>query len=187
MAASHLLVTTNQQPAPYLLSTLSCAGSVQTLALIALTIQTCASYDPPAKPPDMDCTFKDEASGQSHHLLNSLLLNLCLRLTGTTYDLTDLMALNPGITQDRISTDNADYRYTFGVCSTVEAPKECRNSDGSSRVVSLNIVRRYYYCSLTARRLTAHSHFGSLFSLALTLFSLALTPVSVALVIRSLT
>jgi len=91
------------------------ASHLLTLALIALTIQTCASYDPPAKPPDMDCTFKDEASG-------------------TTYDLTDLMALNPGITQDRISTDNADYRYTFGVCSTVEAPKECRNSDGSSRV-----------------------------------------------------
>jgi len=81
------------------------------LSLLALS----QAYDAPAKPDDMSCKFKDEA-------------------TGTSYDLTELMALNPGETQDRISADAADYKYTFAICSTVAAPKECQNADGSSRV-----------------------------------------------------
>jgi len=57
---------------------------------------------------------------------------------GVSFDLSAIADTQSFMLQDRLQTSQQDYIYTFGICTAVEPPANCKTSDGKSRV-------RHYY------------------------------------------
>jgi len=83
-------------------------------ALVSLSL---ASTFPPAQPPNMPCTWTDES-------------------IGTSYDLSQLMPFankdHVATVTDRMVEDKGEYKYSFGVCTTIAPPAACLKADGTT-------------------------------------------------------
>jgi len=85
-------------------------------SILAILLVAAAAGVTPPPPPPMSCKYDTKQ--------------------GATYDLTKLQELSQtkaAEVHDRMQAAEKDYLYTFGICSTVAPPANCKKPDGTSR------------------------------------------------------